>query len=72
MLLIDRYIIGRFLANFFILLMLLFTFAVAIDLLLELDEYLDVARASVDPEAGMIARTWPCPRTSSSSTNCWP
>jgi lipopolysaccharide export system permease protein len=54
--LIDRYIIRRFLANFFILLILLFVFAVSIDLLLELDEFVEVARDSVGPEGGFLAQ----------------
>ena len=53
--LIDRYIVRRFLANFIILLILLFVFAVSIDLLLELDEFVDVARATVGPDAGFLA-----------------
>ncbi|MHC4610823.1 MAG: LptF/LptG family permease, partial [Planctomycetota bacterium] len=53
---IDRYIVRRFLANFFTLLMLLFVFAVSIDLLLELDEFVEVARDSVGPEGGFLAQ----------------
>jgi lipopolysaccharide export LptBFGC system permease protein LptF len=54
--LIDRYIVRRFLANFFILLILLFVFAVSIDLLLELDEFVEVARDTVGPEGGFLAQ----------------
>jgi lipopolysaccharide export system permease protein len=54
--LIDRYIISRFVANFFILLILLFVFAVSIDLLLELDEFVEVARDTVGPEGGLPAQ----------------
>jgi lipopolysaccharide export system permease protein len=51
---IDRYIVRRFLANFFILLILLFVFAVSIDLLLELDEFVEVAQDRVGPEGGFL------------------
>ncbi|MHC4100995.1 MAG: LptF/LptG family permease [Planctomycetota bacterium] len=54
--LIDRYIARRFLANFFILLILLFVFAISIDLLLELDEFVEVARDTVGPEGGILAQ----------------
>ena len=53
---IDRYIVRRFLANFFILLILLFVFAVSIDLLLELDEFVEVARDTVGPDGGFLAQ----------------
>lgn len=51
---LDRYIARRFLANFVILTVLLFAFAVSVDLLLQLDEYVDAARARVGPEAGFV------------------
>ena len=47
---------GRFIGNFFILLMFLFVFAVSIDLLLELDEYVDVAVEQVGPDGSSIAK----------------
>ena len=54
--LLDRYIVGRFLSNFAILFALLFVFAVAIDLLLQLDRFVDVVQART-PEAGPLWRT---------------
>ncbi len=54
MTILDRYIARRFLANFAILTVLLFTFAVSVDLLLQLDEYVDVARARVGRDAGFM------------------
>jgi lipopolysaccharide export LptBFGC system permease protein LptF len=53
--LLDRYIVGRFLSNFAILFALLFVFAVAIDLLLQLDRFVDVVQART-PEAGPLWR----------------
>ena len=53
---IDRYIVSRFLANFFILFLLLFVFVISIDLLLQLDEFVDVARTTAGPEAGALAQ----------------
>ena len=53
--LLDRYIAGRFIGNFFILLMLLFFFAVSIDILLELDEYVVAARLKVGEKAGAVS-----------------
>jgi len=53
--LLDRYIAGRFIGNFCILLMLLFFFAVSIDILLELDEYVDAARLQVGEQAGSVS-----------------
>ena len=53
--LLDRYIAGRFIGNFCILLMLLFLFAVSIDILLELDEYVDAARLQVGEKAGVVS-----------------
>lgn len=55
--LIDRYVAQRFLANFIILLVLLFTFAIAIDLIMELEAFVDVANAMVGEDAGWFART---------------
>lgn len=54
--LIDRYIMGRFIGNFCILMMLLFVFAVSIDLLLELDEYVEVAEEQIGPDGSSIAK----------------
>ncbi len=54
--LLDRYIVGRFLSNFAILFALLFVFAVAIDLLLQLDRFVDVVQART-PDAGPLRRT---------------
>jgi lipopolysaccharide export LptBFGC system permease protein LptF len=42
--LLDRYILGRFLVNFAILFTLLFLFGAGIDLILNLDEFTEVAR----------------------------
>jgi lipopolysaccharide export LptBFGC system permease protein LptF len=55
MLLLDRYILGRFAGNFALLFTLLFLFAVGIDVLLNLDEFLEVARAA---HAGALPRLW--------------
>lgn len=54
---IDRYVAQRFLLNFFILLGALFLFAVSIDLIMELDEFVEVADASVGEDAGWLAGT---------------
>jgi lipopolysaccharide export LptBFGC system permease protein LptF len=53
--LIDRYIISRFLVNFLLLFVVLFIFAAAIDLILNLDEFVEVAREAVGPEGGLIS-----------------
>ncbi len=53
--LLDRYIAGRFIGNFCILFMLLFVFAVSIDILLEIDEYVDAAKLQVGEEAGAVS-----------------
>jgi lipopolysaccharide export LptBFGC system permease protein LptF len=52
--LIDRYIVRRFLANFLILLFLLFVFAASIDLLTQLDEFVEGARNVAGPDAGVV------------------
>ncbi len=52
--LIDRYIARRFLANFVILLVMLYVFAVSIDLILQLDEFVKAARETVGPDAGLL------------------
>jgi lipopolysaccharide export system permease protein len=56
-LLIDRYIFKRFAANFIILFALLFVFAAAIDLILNLDRFIDVARAQSGEDASMLQVT---------------
>jgi lipopolysaccharide export LptBFGC system permease protein LptF len=53
MLLIDRYILGRFLANFAILFALLFLFASALDVILALDEYVETVREDDPVEGGL-------------------
>ncbi len=58
MLLIDRYIIIRFLLNFVILFSLLFMFAISVDLILQLDRFVDAARRDAGDEAGMLAVAW--------------
>ncbi len=60
MFLLDRSILSRFLTNFVILFTLLFFFAAAIDLILQLDEFVDVARrrssgGAVDVAAEFLA-----------------
>jgi lipopolysaccharide export LptBFGC system permease protein LptF len=55
-LLIDRYIVQRFLANFVILFVLLFLFAAGIDLILNLDEFVSAARGQAGDEAGALRR----------------
>lgn len=52
MTILDRHITARFLANFVILLVLLFVFAVSIDLILQFDRFVDMARAKTSPDAG--------------------
>lgn len=48
MLLIDRHITARFLANFAVLFALLFVFAVSIDVILQLDRFLEAAGEAVE------------------------
>ncbi|MHC5022839.1 MAG: LptF/LptG family permease [Planctomycetota bacterium] len=52
--LLDRYIVGRFLVNFAILLALLFLFASTIDVVLNLDEFVDVAKDRGDDATGIL------------------
>ncbi len=52
MTLIDRYIISRFIGNFVILFVLLFVFAVSIDVLLQLDNFVEIAREIAGEDAG--------------------
>ena len=54
--LIDRYILTRFLSNFVILFSLLYFFAIAIDLILNLDEFVDAARRDAGEDAGRLRR----------------
>ena len=54
MTLIDRYILGRFLANFVILFTLLFLFAVVIDLILALDRFVEAAHESAGEAASPL------------------
>ncbi len=54
---LDGYIVRRFLANFIVLLALLFVFAVSVDLLLELDEYVDVARERAGEDSSALTKT---------------
>src|SRR5437868_10366079 len=54
-LLIDRYILIRFIVNFIMLFSLLFVFAVAIDLILHLDDFVDSARTAAGPDGGGLA-----------------
>ncbi|MCH8825018.1 MAG: LptF/LptG family permease [Planctomycetes bacterium] len=54
--LIDRYIITRFLTNFVILFLMLFIFAAAIDLLLQLDRFVEVVNLKAE-DAGWFTRT---------------
>ncbi len=53
--LIDRHILGRFLMNFALLFMLLFVFAVSIDLVLSLDKFVEAARNMAGEDAGTLA-----------------
>lgn len=57
MLLIDRYILIRFFVNFCILFSLLFVFAATIDLILNLDRFVDTAQDHVGDDAGMLMLT---------------
>ena len=50
MLLLDRYILFRFLTNFMLLYVLLFVFAVSIDMVMALDRFVD-ALAHLAPKA---------------------
>ncbi len=55
MLLIDRYILARFFVNFALLFTLLFLFAVAIDLAVALEDFVDAARIAAGDDAGPAA-----------------
>lgn len=54
--LIDRYIITRFLTNFVILFLMLFVFAAAIDLLLQLERFVEAANLKSE-DAGWLTQT---------------
>lgn len=54
MLLLDRYILFRFGVNFAILFSLLFVFAVSIDIMLNVDKFVDGARKLAGPEGGIV------------------
>lgn len=51
--LIDRYIIARLATNFAVLFLLLFVFAASIDLILNLDRFVDAARDAVGEDGGI-------------------
>ncbi len=51
---IDRYIIVRFLANFVTLFCLLFVFAITIDLILQLDNFVEAAHTIAGKDAGWM------------------
>lgn len=55
--LIDRYIALCFFVNFTILFVLLFVFAVSVDLLLSLDKFVELGREFAGPDASVIAST---------------
>jgi hypothetical protein len=54
MLLLDRYILVRFLANFATLFLLLFIFAASIDIIVNLDDFVEAARVKVGEAAGAV------------------
>lgn len=55
--LIDRHILARFFSNFVLLFLLLFIFAAAIDVILNLDRFVDAAREELDASAGPMRTT---------------
>jgi len=55
--LIDRYIITRFLTNFVMLFLMLFVFAASIDLLLQLDRFVEIANQKTE-DGGWIKQTF--------------
>lgn len=59
MTLLDRHIAGRFLANFVMLFAILFTFAVAIDVILQLDQFSGAARDLAAQELGVAPEQVP-------------
>jgi len=56
--LLDRYIIARFLTNFLILFALVFVLAAAIDVILQLDEFMEAVRLRIGEDAGLFASLW--------------
>jgi lipopolysaccharide export LptBFGC system permease protein LptF len=54
MMLIDRYMFGRFIVNFVILFALLFLFAVAVDIILNLDAFVEAARKISGAQASTL------------------
>ena len=54
MLLLDHYIIRRFFVNFLLLFALLFIFVIAVDLILQLDKFVDVIRNRLAADAGFV------------------
>ena len=54
--LIDRYIVTRFLGNFFLLFLLLFLFAGGIDIILNLDEFIRAGNTRVGEDGGLLKR----------------
>ena len=55
---IDRHILARFFTNYAILFALLFIFAVAIDVMLSLDRFVDAARRIEGEQAGALRIAW--------------
>ena len=55
--LIDRHILVRFLANFVILFALLFIFAASIDVMLNLDRFVNEARRLAGADGGSVVRS---------------
>ena len=58
MTLLDRYILVRFLVSFITLFALLFLFGVSIDVIINLDEFVGVARDKAGEDTSWIALTW--------------
>ena len=56
MLLLDRWIARRFLGNFALIFSVMFLFAVSIDTILQLDQYIDMSRAAV--KEGRFPSLW--------------
>ena len=54
MLLLDRYIIFRFLGNFALLFSLLFVFAISIDVVVQFDEFIEAAESVAEREGRWI------------------
>lgn len=54
MTILDRYLIRQFLANFIILFALIYLLATAIDVLLQLDEFIKAARAAAGDDGGPV------------------